>query len=123
MSLVKFSYRSDQCDKIIIYFFKKIKSPTVGAPDFVYHYFVRISLILYDFPFLKLQNTGNLLCLLYKNKGPLNFYDYTTVNPKIFRKIVHIYFEKLWRCGGLNPGPFTCKANALPLSYIPCDHR
>ena len=24
-----------------------------------------------------------------------------------------------WRCGGLNPGPFTCKANALPLSYIP----
>ena len=26
---------------------------------------------------------------------------------------------KNWRCGGLNPGPFTCKANALPLSYIP----
>ena len=25
----------------------------------------------------------------------------------------------MWRCGGLNPGPFTCKANALPLSYIP----
>ena len=24
-----------------------------------------------------------------------------------------------WRCGGSNPGPFTCKANALPLSYIP----
>ena len=24
-----------------------------------------------------------------------------------------------WRCRGLNPGPFTCKANALPLSYIP----
>ena len=21
---------------------------------------------------------------------------------------------------GSNPGPFTCKANALPLSYIPC---
>jgi hypothetical protein len=24
-----------------------------------------------------------------------------------------------WRNGGLNPGPFTCKANALPLSYTP----
>ena len=28
--------------------------------------------------------------------------------------------QKEWRCGGSNPGPFTCKANALPLSYIPC---
>ena len=26
----------------------------------------------------------------------------------------------LWRCGVSNPRPFTCKANALPLSYIPC---
>ena len=25
----------------------------------------------------------------------------------------------MWRCRGSNPGPFTCKANALPLSYIP----
>ncbi len=24
-----------------------------------------------------------------------------------------------WRCWGLNPGPHTCKACALPLSYIP----
>ena len=24
-----------------------------------------------------------------------------------------------WRYGGSNPRPFTCKANALPLSYIP----
>ena len=23
-----------------------------------------------------------------------------------------------WRCQGSNPGPFTCKANAVPLSYI-----
>ena len=23
-----------------------------------------------------------------------------------------------WRCLGSNPGPFTCKANAVPLSYI-----
>ena len=27
--------------------------------------------------------------------------------------------KTIWRCRGLNPGPFTCKANALPLSYIP----
>ena len=26
---------------------------------------------------------------------------------------------KMWRCRGLNPGPHTCKACALPLSYIP----
>ena len=26
---------------------------------------------------------------------------------------------KKWRCRGSNPGPFTCKANALPLSHIP----
>ena len=25
----------------------------------------------------------------------------------------------MWRCRGSNPGPFTCKANALPLSHIP----
>ena len=25
-----------------------------------------------------------------------------------------------WRCRGSNPGPHTCKACALPLSYIPC---
>ena len=27
--------------------------------------------------------------------------------------------KKYWRCRGSNPGPFTCKANALPLSHIP----
>ena len=27
--------------------------------------------------------------------------------------------RKTWRCRGSNPGPFTCKANALPLSHIP----
>merc|ERR1711867_70630 len=31
--------------------------------------------------------------------------------------------QKKWRCGGSNPGPFTCKANALPLSYIPAHGR
>ena len=29
------------------------------------------------------------------------------------------YTKHTWRCRGSNPGPFTCKANALPLSYIP----
>ena len=24
-----------------------------------------------------------------------------------------------WRCRDLNPGPLTCEASALPLSYIP----
>ena len=24
----------------------------------------------------------------------------------------------MWRCWGSNIGPFTCKANAVPLSYI-----
>ena len=28
-------------------------------------------------------------------------------------------YNLVWRCRGLNPRPFTCKANALPLSYIP----
>ena len=28
--------------------------------------------------------------------------------------------ENNWRCRGLNSGPHTCKACALPLSYIPC---
>ena len=34
-------------------------------------------------------------------------------------KCVKGVWQNFWRCGGLNPGPFTCKANALPLSYIP----
>jgi|TARA_B110001454_G_scaffold79971_1_gene77248 hypothetical protein len=27
--------------------------------------------------------------------------------------------QKEWRCGESNPGPLTCEASALPLSYIP----
>ena len=30
-----------------------------------------------------------------------------------------IEFENLWRCRDLNPGPLTCEASALPLSYVP----
>ena len=40
----------------------------------------------------------------------------TTNNYVVMEKNV---MEKIkWRCRGSNPGPFTCKANALPLSYI-----
>src|SRR4029434_7820016 len=28
-------------------------------------------------------------------------------------------FKRFWRCRGTIPGPHTCKACALPLSYIP----
>lgn len=36
--------------------------------------------------------------------------------------ILDIWRQKYvkWRCRGSNPGPHTCKACALPLSYIPC---
>uniref|UniRef100_A0A8C2C1M4 Lysosomal membrane ascorbate-dependent ferrireductase CYB561A3 n=1 Tax=Cyprinus carpio TaxID=7962 RepID=A0A8C2C1M4_CYPCA len=32
---------------------------------------------------------------------------------------LYIVIKEKWRCRGLNPGPHTCKACALPLSYIP----
>ena len=28
--------------------------------------------------------------------------------------------DSIWRCWVSNPGPSACKADALPLSYIPC---
>ena len=36
-------------------------------------------------------------------------------------ELVWLLFQQKtwWRCQGLNPGPHTCKACALPLSYIP----
>ena len=33
--------------------------------------------------------------------------------------VSHVMEKKIWRCRGSNPGPHTCKACALPLSYIP----
>ena len=44
-------------------------------------------------------------------------YQYEIINNKIQISIKSTH--KIWRCQGSNPGPFTCKANALPLSYIP----
>ena len=32
---------------------------------------------------------------------------------------LHQQRNPVWRCRGSNPGPFTCEANALPLSHIP----
>ena len=30
---------------------------------------------------------------------------------------------KIWRRRGSNPGPHTCKACALPLSYVPVENK
>ena len=55
--------------------------------------------------------------LLWKN-GSFAFsqghfvFDNFTIKNKTIKKLS-------WRCRGSNPGPFTCKANALPLSHIP----
>ena len=42
-------------------------------------------------------------------------------SPVITRYISELKYRKkeTCRCRGLNPGPFTCKANTLPLRYIP----
>ena len=53
-----------------------------------------------------------------RGQSPLDFKSNAlTTRPQLLLVYVHQNF--MWRCGGLNPGPFTCKANALPLSYIP----
>ena len=77
------------------------------------------------------------ICLLinlngYKNERFQSWYACCMgmrLNPTVFNSNSHyIQFWLLlaghapkhtWRCRGSNPGPFTCKANALPLSYIP----
>lgn len=40
-------------------------------------------------------------------------------NIESLEKHLHSVCKKVWRCRGLNSGPHTCKACALPLSYIP----
>ena len=57
-----------------------------------------------------------------RGQSPLDFKSNAlTTRPQLPRLIPALNTEqKEWRCGGSNPGPFTCKANALPLSYIPC---
>lgn len=39
--------------------------------------------------------------------------------PTVWQDLGRKKGRKPWRCRGLNPGPHTCKACALPLSYIP----
>ena len=52
-----------------------------------------------------------------RGQSPLDFKSNAlTTRPQLLAASVA---DKKWRCGGSNPGPFTCKANALPLSYIP----
>ena len=57
-----------------------------------------------------------------RGQSPLDFKSNAlTTRPQLPRLIpAPNTWQKVWRCGGSNPGPFTCKANALPLSYIPC---
>ena len=46
---------------------------TVGGPYFVYTLFCNVPLILYDSPFLKLQNNGNILCIHDSDSKILRF--------------------------------------------------
>ena len=53
-----------------------------------------------------------------RGQSPLDFKSNAlTTRPQL--QSCEIVTKSMWRCGGSNPGPFTCKANALPLSYIP----
>ena len=49
---------------------------------------------------------------------PIYLFPDNTLSTVLLRDDV-VSGSKLWRYGGSNPRPFTCKANALPLSYIP----
>ena len=44
-----------------------------GAPYFVYPLFCNVPLIFYDFPFLKLQNKGNIQCIQDKESEIFRF--------------------------------------------------
>ena len=56
-----------------------------------------------------------------RGQSPLDFKSNAlTTRPQLLATVSDTFPRKtVWRCGGSNPGPFTCKANALPLSYIP----
>ena len=60
-------------------------------------------------PLLKSDGTENL--------GPLSWFAVWLIQRRWLKKKQQR--KKMWRCRGLNPGPHTCKACALPLSYIP----
>ena len=53
-----------------------------------------------------------------RGQSPLDFKSNAlTTRPQL--PYYSAWIKNDWRCRGSNPGPFTCKANALPLSYIP----
>ena len=53
-----------------------------------------------------------------RGQSPLDFKSNAlTTRPQLL--YYKTWVKTGWRCRGSNPGPFTCKANALPLSYIP----
>ena len=45
------------------------------------------------------------------------------ISPSLTLYFVTIEDKSQWRCRGLNPGPHTCEACALPLSYIPIGQK
>ncbi len=68
------------------------------------------------------------------NENPFCFCRFkNTINPVVgnYQDISEIILLKFawkssnisWRCWGLNPGPHTCKAGALPLSFILCSKK
>ena len=66
----------------------------------------------------KLENGCFLPGSNLRGQSPLDFKSNAlTTRPQL--QCYQIVTKSMWRCGGSNPGPFTCKANALPLSYIP----
>ena len=46
-----------------------------------------------------------------------------STDPGVFFQKYHGRLTAHWRCRGLNSGPHTCEACALPLSYIPSDFK
>ena len=81
-----------------------------------------IFIVLYFLTLIETRMTDFLTdFLVFRNEfwaADRSMKDKVLAENKIMCKIVS------WRCRGSNPGPFTCKANALPLRYNPtCDAR
>ena len=73
---------------------------------------------------LSLDGQLNLIRSTYIPHQEVTFWK-SQINPIFMIGIFHERKSKriIWRCRGLNPGPFTCKANALPLRYIPSHNK
>ena len=75
-----------------------------------------LTVILYNFVFLKQMGYQNY----WKCWGRLFRHMLAYILFDNFALMKKIGYQNYWRCWGSNPGPHTCKACALPLSYIPC---